>query len=162
MYVGLENGDAVEVIDTASNKVIAHVPVGQAPQALVYLSHVATGKDGNGNLVPRVNTDSVNIALRPTSGQGTGFVVVRHLGLADSIEAFLFKLKPLTAYDVYVGGQAAPVGSFKTGANGMANGTAIGPLREFGSSSSPTSPATVYVTESGKGGGIEAAVLRSD
>lgn len=36
MYVGLENGDAVQVIDTASDKVIAAVPIGQAPQALVY------------------------------------------------------------------------------------------------------------------------------
>jgi YVTN family beta-propeller protein len=162
MYVGLENGDAVDVIDTSVDKVIAEVPVGQAPQALVYLSHAAAGKEGAGNLVPRVNADSVNIPLRPTAGSGTGFVVVRHLGLADSIEAFLFKLKPLTAYDVYISGQAAPVGSFKTAANGMANGTAIGPLRAFDASSASTKPSTIYVTEAGQGNSIDAAVLRSD
>ena len=37
MYVGLENGDVVDVIDTAKNKVIDRIPVGQAPQALVYV-----------------------------------------------------------------------------------------------------------------------------
>ncbi|HEX2603376.1 MAG TPA: hypothetical protein VHL60_01775 [Oxalicibacterium sp.] len=162
IYVGLENGDAVDVIDTSTDKVIARVPVGQAPQALVYVSHAAAGKDGVNNLVPRVNADSVNIPLHATEGKATGFVVVRRLGLADSIEAFLFKLKPLTAYDVYVKGQAAPVGSFKTAANGMANGTAIGPLPELQSSTASSGPATVYVTEAGKGADIDAAVLRSD
>src|SRR5690606_5647984 len=39
VYVGLENGDALDVIDTASNKVVARVPVGQAPQALAFLSN---------------------------------------------------------------------------------------------------------------------------
>ena len=33
------NGDAVDVIDTATDRVIARAPVGQAPQALVYVSN---------------------------------------------------------------------------------------------------------------------------
>jgi len=33
VYVGLENADALTVIDTAINKVVATVPIGQAPQA---------------------------------------------------------------------------------------------------------------------------------
>jgi YVTN family beta-propeller protein len=37
VYVGLENDDALVVIDTASNAIFAQVPVGQAPQALVYI-----------------------------------------------------------------------------------------------------------------------------
>jgi YVTN family beta-propeller protein len=37
IYVGLENGDAVDVIDAAKNDVIARVLVGQAPQALVFV-----------------------------------------------------------------------------------------------------------------------------
>lgn len=156
IYVGLENGDAVDVIDTATNKVIKRIPVGQAPQALVYIPGSVQGAN---NLVPRVNADSVNIALKPTGTQGTGFIVVRKLGLFDSIENFLFKLKPLTVYNVYVSGQTAPVGSFKTSDKGMANGTAIGPLREV--SDKAAAAATVYVTESGTGDGLAAAVLRS-
>ena len=160
MYVGLENGDAVDVIDTATNKVIQQIPVGQAPQALIYLPGAVQGAQGKLHLVPRVNMDSVNVALKPTGKQGTGFIVVRHLGLFDSIESFLFKLKPMTVYNVYVSGQAAPVGAFKTNANGMANGTAIGPLRTV--SDKAAAAATVFVTEAGAGDTLAAAVLRSE
>ncbi|WP_433965921.1 hypothetical protein [Tunturiibacter gelidiferens] len=38
IYVGLENGDGVAAIDTLTNKVIATIPTGQAPQALTYAS----------------------------------------------------------------------------------------------------------------------------
>src|SRR5262249_33257777 len=37
VYVGLENEDKLAVIDTLANKVIAETPIGQAPQALVYV-----------------------------------------------------------------------------------------------------------------------------
>jgi YVTN family beta-propeller protein len=132
VYIGLENGDGVQVIDTATNKVIATMGGGQAPQALVYLSNVAPSATDASNLVPRVNQDSVNIQLKPVAGEAKGFVVVRSLGVVESIEAFLYKLKPDTQYDVYAGNGAAPVGSFRTNAMGMANGTMIGPGRADG------------------------------
>ncbi|MFL6710048.1 MAG: beta-propeller fold lactonase family protein [Massilia sp.] len=159
VYAGLENGDAVDVIDTATNKVIKQVPVGQAPQALLYVSHAVQGKQGGMHLAPRVNSDSVNVALKPTGKQGTGFVVVRRLGLFDSIESFLFKLKPNTVYKVWVSGQPAPIGAFTTNDKGMANGTAIGPLREVSDQAGKASQ--VYVTEAGKDG-VADAVLRSE
>jgi len=159
MYVGLENGDAVNVIDTATDKVIETIPVGQAPQALVYLSGAAVGANSTMHLAPRVNKDAINVQLKPTGKQGTGFVVVRRLGLFDSIESFLFKLKPMTVYNVYVSGQAAPIGAFTTNDKGMANGTAIGPLRQ--ATDKTASAATVYVTEAGAGDTLAAAVLRS-
>ncbi len=164
MYVGLENGDAVDVIDTATNKVIGRVPVGQAPQALVYLSHSAAAGKGDNNLVPRVNKDALNIPLRAATGAGTGFVVVRNLGLVDSIETFLFKLKPATVYQVHVTGQAEPVGSFKTNPAGAANGSAIGPLKQVAAQLAEDAPrrSRVYVSEAGAAAGIDAAVLRSD
>ena len=37
IYVGLENADALAVIDTATNTVVGNVPIGQAPQAIVYV-----------------------------------------------------------------------------------------------------------------------------
>ena len=37
VYVGLENGDGVQAINALTNKVIATIPVGQLPQALVYV-----------------------------------------------------------------------------------------------------------------------------
>jgi YVTN family beta-propeller protein len=130
IYVGLENGDAVDVIDTAANKVVAHIPAGQAPQALVYVSRAVPEGEGTANLTPRVNRDPLNIALKPVAGTASGFVVARNLGLVDSLEVSLFKLKPQTVYSVYVGKQQAPVAVFQTNAMGSANGTAIGPLRE--------------------------------
>jgi YVTN family beta-propeller protein len=134
LYVGLENGDAVDVIDSATNKVIARAPVGQAPQALVYVSNAVPQGEGMSNLVPRTNSEPINIALKPATGEAKGFIVARNLGVVDSLEVSLYKLKPQTLYSVYVTGQASPVASFKTNPMGMANGTAIGPMRAVSSS----------------------------
>ena len=163
MYVGLENGDAVDVIDTATDKVIARVPVGQAPQALVYVSNAVPNGSGTENLIARANSDPVNIPLKATSGEARGFVVARNLGLVDSLEVFLYKLKPQTAYNVHVSGQAAPVASFKTNPVGMANGTAIGPMREVVSSlsSKAVSPSIVFVVEAGTAPDPAKAILVS-
>ncbi len=37
MYVGLENGNALAAIDTASNKVVSTTATGQSPQGMVYI-----------------------------------------------------------------------------------------------------------------------------
>ena len=163
MYVGLENGDAVDVIDTATDKVIARVPVGQAPQALVYVPNAVPNGAGTENLIARANSDPVNIPLKATSGEARGFVVARNLGLVDSLEVFLYKLKPQTAYNVHVSGQSAPVASFKTNPMGMANGTAIGPMREVVSSLSPkaVSASSIFVVEAGEAADRAKAVLVS-
>jgi YVTN family beta-propeller protein len=162
MYIGLENGDAIDVIDTADNKVIARAPVGQAPQALVYVSNAAPS-DGTANLVPRVNSEPINIALKPVSGAGKGFVVARNLGMIDSLEVSLFKLKPQTVYSVYVTGQKTPVASFKTNLMGMANGTAIGPLREVSNtlSAKDAAPSRIIVMEGNAAADMAKAVLVS-
>lgn len=145
MYVGLENGDSVDVIDTRSDKVIARVLVGQAPQALVYVSNAVPSGDGTANLVPRANSEPINIPLKAVEGEARGFVVARNLGLVDALEVFLFKLKPQTVYNVYVSGQRTPVASFKTNPAGAANGTAIGPLREAVSTLSAKTAAAANV-----------------
>jgi hypothetical protein len=100
----------------------------------VYVSNAVPHGDGMTNLVPRANSEPINIALKPAAGEAKGFVVARNLGVVDALEVSLFKLKPQTAYSVYVTGQAAPVASFKTNPMGMANGTAIGPMRAVSNS----------------------------
>jgi YVTN family beta-propeller protein len=50
VYVGLENGDGVTAIDTLTNKVIATVPIGQAPQALTYVPDAEPSGPGTQNL----------------------------------------------------------------------------------------------------------------
>jgi YVTN family beta-propeller protein len=49
--VGLENQDAVIEIDTLTNKIIATIPVGQQPQALVYVPGAVPTGDGTANMV---------------------------------------------------------------------------------------------------------------
>ncbi|TQK08283.1 hypothetical protein [Herbaspirillum sp. SJZ107] len=128
VYVGLENGDGSEVIDPASNRVIAHMPGGQAPQALVYLSHVAAPGSAE-NLSKRVNGDSQSVSLKAATGPGRGLLVARQLGVVDALDISVFKLKPDTPYTVYLGGQQA--GALRTDAKGTAAGTMIGPVRTF-------------------------------
>src|SRR5499427_1361365 len=52
VYVGLENADALAAIDTATNKVIATIPIGQAPQAIAYVPGAAPNPDDRQNLQP--------------------------------------------------------------------------------------------------------------
>ena len=49
VYVGLENADAMTAIDTLSNKVIATIPIGQAPQAVAYVPNAVPEGDGTQN-----------------------------------------------------------------------------------------------------------------
>lgn len=154
IYIGLENDDAVDVIDVASNKVVARIPVGQAPQALVYVSHVAADGKATANLKPRANGDPLQIALH-SNGKASGFVVARNAGLLDTLEVGLFKLKPETRYGIYVSGQAAPVATVRTNGNGMANTTAIGPLRT--ASRATLTPASAIVVMEGEAAPGEAA-----
>lgn len=52
LYVGLENQDAVAAIDTLSNKILSTIPVGQQPQALVYVPDAVPDGAGTTNLGP--------------------------------------------------------------------------------------------------------------
>lgn len=159
IFVGLENGDGVEVIDPAFNRVVAHMGGGQAPQALVYLSNVAAAGSKD-NLVDRVNQDSKPLVLKGVQGQGRGLLVARQLGVVDSLEVTVFKLKPNTDYSVYLGANQA--GSLRTDAKGVANGTMIGPVRTFAEvSTAQAAPKSerVFVVEAGLAPGVENAVL---
>ncbi len=133
VYVGLENGDAVDVIDTTTNDVVGHIPVGQAPQALVYVPHAVAQGGGRANLAPLPSSlSTVNIALKASQGGGgRGFVVARNLGLVDMLETNVFGLKPDTVYRVFLEGRDAPVAALKTNAKGMGAVAAIGPLRDI-------------------------------
>src|SRR3954451_8384489 len=53
VYVGIENGDAVTAIDTATNRFVATIPNGQAAQALVYVPEAVPAETADtGNLQP--------------------------------------------------------------------------------------------------------------
>ena len=70
VYVGLENDDALAAIDTATNTVIATIPIGQAPQAIAYVPNAA-GPDDRQNLQPLGTAGQVaHLSLAPKSTAG--------------------------------------------------------------------------------------------
>jgi YVTN family beta-propeller protein len=161
VYVGLENGDGVEVIDPAANRVIARMPGGQAPQALVYLSHVAAPGSAD-NLSKRVNQDSQSLSLKAPSGAGRGLLVARQLGVVDALDVTVFKLKPATQYSVYLGSELT--GSLRTDAKGAAAATMIGPVRNFalaGAAQSASAATRVLVMEGAAAPDAGTAALRN-
>jgi YVTN family beta-propeller protein len=66
IYVGLENADAAAAIDTQENKVIATIPVGQAPQGVAYVPTAVPSGEGLNNLQPR-SRPSLDCHLRAES-----------------------------------------------------------------------------------------------
>lgn len=151
IYVGLENGDAVDVIDASKNETVARIPVGQAPQALVFVPGAAGAGDPRANLTPRPSgPENVNIALQPAPGaEGAGFVVSRNLGLVDILEVNVSKLKPDTVYRVFLEGRDVPVAVLKTNPKGMGTVSAVGPTREVrpGGSAQAVARTRVLVVE---------------
>ena len=69
IYVGLENADAAAAIDTLENKVVAMIPVGQAPQGVAYVPNAVQG-DGMqicSRSVPLQNQFSSRLPVRMRS-----------------------------------------------------------------------------------------------
>ena len=70
VYVGLENADAVDVINTDSLSVVATIRIGQSPQALVYVAGAVPNGNGAENLSQqglglRVETLQVQVGEQP-------------------------------------------------------------------------------------------------
>ena len=69
VYVGIENGDLMTAIDTLENKVIATAPIGQAPQALVYVPDAVPDGAGTDNLQPLGTAgQATHLVLGPVGG----------------------------------------------------------------------------------------------
>src|SRR5258706_10707894 len=70
VYVGLENADAVAAIDTLENKIIATIPIGQAPQGVAYVPNAVPNGDGAANLQPlTAASGSAQLKLGPAAGK---------------------------------------------------------------------------------------------
>ncbi|MDP9357076.1 MAG: cupredoxin domain-containing protein [Chloroflexota bacterium] len=114
VYVGLENADAVDVIDTDAMTVVATIKIGQSPQALVYVAGAAkTG--GGGEPLSRQGLDlRIETLQVEVEGQAEAKAkaFVRELPTTDMIEVTGRDLPPGAVYTVLVGndGEAVPVG----------------------------------------------------
>jgi len=140
VYVGLENQDAVSAIDTHTNTVIATIPVGQQPQALIYVPDAVPVGDGASNLIPLGDAGKAVhltlIAPEGAEGRGHATVSVNAIGPLDLLEAAVSGLRPAHTYTLWlITSRTAPFGqrealvTFKTNVAGAQVTQAIAPLR---------------------------------
>jgi YVTN family beta-propeller protein len=142
IYVGLENADALAAIDTATNKVVANIPVGQAPQAIAYVPGAVPNPDDRQNLqslgvagqVAHLTLGATAEAKgenRPTS------VSLFDQGLIQILQASVTGLQPKQRYVLALAdqidgtGRLQPLAAFMTNPAGAAIVNAAGPIRQI-------------------------------
>ena len=135
VYVGLENGDSVQAIDTATNRCVATIPVGQLPQALVYVPDAVASDKGTANLKPLGLTEpALHLELTPPPGATAAAhasVSINSLGPIDHLQIAVTGLEPGKKYWVMLVGGAEPqeLATFSAGIGGTAIAQALGPLK---------------------------------
>lgn len=139
VYVGIENGDAVTAIDTATNQVIATIPNGQAAQALVYVPEAAASASaGTENLQPLgLAADAVHIALAAPGSSDVTTVSLFDQGLTQVLQAAAVGLEPSKPYLLALAstpdgsGPIEPLARFMTNPAGAQIVNAVGPIRQI-------------------------------
>ncbi|WP_226574534.1 YncE family protein [Acuticoccus sediminis] len=140
MYVGLENDDELAAIDTATNEVVASIPIGQAPQAVVYVPGAVPDGPGTENLEPLgVAGETAVLTLSPdgTAGAAPTSVSLFDQGLVQILQASVTGLTPKSPYVLALarradgGGTLEPLASFMTNPAGSAIVNATGPIRQL-------------------------------
>jgi YVTN family beta-propeller protein len=150
VYLGLENGDAVQAIDTATNQVIATIPVGQLPQALVYVSNATSSNIGTANLKPLgPATGALHIELVPPDSGSSAHasVSINSLGLIDNLQIAATGLDPGKKYRLVLVGGPEPqdLVTFAAGMGGVAIVQTLGPLKSLGAGSQRADPMKLEV-----------------
>src|ERR1700746_224976 len=158
VYVGLENEDKLDAIDTLKNEVIATIPIGQAPQALVYVPDAVPAISGaynsamtrmmvvpeglgTSNLQPLgIAGRSADLWLGPPGGRKGGktptTVTLSDQGLVQMLEAAVTGLEPGKPYLLALSSEPAgtgalePLQGFMTNPAGAAIVNTIGPIRQ--------------------------------
>lgn len=146
IYVGLENADALAAIDTATNSVVADVPIGQAPQAIAYVPGAAPNPDDRQNLQPLgVAGQVAHLSMGPKDGSKDGSkdgaaptsVSLFDQGLIQILQASVTGLQPKQKYVLALAdrndgtGPLQPLAAFMTNPAGSAIVNAAGPIRQI-------------------------------
>jgi YVTN family beta-propeller protein len=159
VYVGLENEDKVAAIDTLKNEVIATSPIGQAPQALVYVPDAVPAPSGALNsamtrmpVVPEglgtenlqplgVAGQSAQLSLAPPGAKyeatAPTSVSLSDQGLVQVLEAAISGLEPGKPYVLALASEPSGAGvvqllqGFMTNPAGAAVVNTIGPIRQL-------------------------------
>ena len=137
IFVGLENADAAAIIDTVANKVIAAVPVGQAPQGVAYVPGAVGSGEGLDNLqAGGTAAQSTQLRLSPPGGKPTTQVTLFDQGLVQVLQAAVTGLEANGSYVLALatqpdgGGKLEPIASFMTNPAGAAIVNTVGPIRQ--------------------------------
>ena len=142
VYVGLENADALTAIDTLTNRVIATIAIGQAPQAIAYVPGAVPSGDGMNNLQPLgIAGETAHLVLAAAAGQEQGKSVTSvslfDQGLTQVVQASVTGLEPKKPYVLALarradgGGALEPLSAFMTNPAGSAIVNAVGPIRQI-------------------------------
>lgn len=145
MYVGLENEDALQAIDTSSYRVVAEVSIGQAPQALAYVGGAVPEGDGLQGLAPLGIAGQVaRLTMAPplqdrrsSPASPPTSVALFDQGLVQVLEASATGLKPMQTYVLALSdhpdgsGALQPLANFTANAAGAAIVNTIGPIRQI-------------------------------
>jgi YVTN family beta-propeller protein len=138
VYVGLENQDAMDVVDTPENRVIATVPIGQAPQAVTYVPGAAEPGKGQGNLQPLgVAGETAHLSMGAPEAAPATSVSLFDQGLVQVLQAAVTGLEPKSPYVLAIStspeesGSLQPLAAFITNPAGGAIVNADGPIRKL-------------------------------
>jgi YVTN family beta-propeller protein len=138
VYVGNENSDLMMAIDTATNKVVASIPIGQAPQAIIYAPGAVQRGDGTANLQPLgLAGQSSQLVLAGGDGKPATRVTLYNQGLTQVLQAAATGLTPATLYVIALSndptgaGLLEPLAQFKANPAGAAIVNAVGPIRQI-------------------------------
>jgi YVTN family beta-propeller protein len=160
VYVGLENGDSVQAIDTATNQVVATIPVGQLPQALVYVPNAVASDKGTANLKPLgLAEQALHLELTPPPGANSAAhasVSINSLGPIDNLQIAATGLQPGKKYQVLLVGGAEPqeLLTFSAGIGGAAIAQTLGPLKHAVAPSHTEQAMKLEVRDEERGGAL--------
>ncbi|WP_298884711.1 YncE family protein [uncultured Bradyrhizobium sp.] len=167
VYVGLENDDQLTAIDTLTNKVIANIPIGQAPQAVAYVPDAVptVRESGNGAMTvmdEATSSEATNLQQLGVAGAVAHFamapvgpvaestkaltsVSLFDQGLSQVLQAAATGLEPKHTYVLALAthpdgsGKLEPLAAFMTNPAGSAIVNALGPIRQIVQSETPDS-----------------------
>ena len=144
VYVGLENEDQLVAIDTLTNTVTAMIPIGQGPQAIVYVPNAVPAGDGTQGLQPLGVAGQVALlSLVPVVSGGPAreaaptSVALFDQGLLQVLQLSAIGLEPHRPYVLALslqpdgGGVFELLAAFITNAAGSAIVNALGPIRQI-------------------------------
>ena len=137
MAVGLENANALTLIDTATNAVKATIASGQAPQGMAYLANAVPEGDGTANLTPLDTAMEAGHLTMGTVGKSDvlATVTINNQGLVDVIQAAVTGVEPKKGYFLATSmkadgsGPLTPIAKFMSNPAGAAIVDAVGALR---------------------------------